>query len=49
MQMIALILVAITLVAVYSNVQRARRGQLETVTIAPALPTPTLPPATITP
>jgi hypothetical protein len=41
---ITLILVAMALLAVYSNVQRARRGQVETVTIAPpppkASPTP---------
>ncbi len=41
LQVMALILVAMTLVAVYSNVQRARRSQIETVTIAPAAPTPT--------
>ncbi|MEP6822538.1 MAG: hypothetical protein ABI946_09335 [Chthoniobacterales bacterium] len=41
LQVMALILVAMTLVAVYSNVQRVRRGQIETVTIAPAAPTAT--------
>jgi len=32
----ALILVMMALVAVYSNVQKARRDKIETVTIAPA-------------
>ncbi|MEP6810919.1 MAG: hypothetical protein ABI992_11805 [Chthoniobacterales bacterium] len=36
----ALILVAMTLVTIYSNVEHARRGQIETVTIAPAAATP---------
>lgn len=47
LQVMALILVAMTLVTVYSNVQRARRSQIETVTIAPAAPTPT--PAALAP
>lgn len=40
MQVMALILVAMTLVTLYANVQRARRSQIETVTIAPAAPSP---------
>jgi hypothetical protein len=38
-----LILLAMALLAVYSNVQKARRAQIETVTITPAasaVPTP---------
>lgn len=40
-QMMALILIGMALLAVYSNVQRARRDQIETVTIIPAPPRPT--------
>jgi len=36
LQLMALILVAMALLAVYSNVQKSRRAQIETVTIAPA-------------
>ncbi len=34
----AVILIAMALLAIYSNVQNARRDQIETVTIAPAAP-----------
>lgn len=34
------ILVALALVAVYANVQKLRRPQIETVTITPAASTP---------
>ncbi|MDQ6656159.1 MAG: hypothetical protein M3Y80_10135 [Verrucomicrobiota bacterium] len=34
--LMAIILVAMALLSVYSNVQRARRDQIETVTITPA-------------
>jgi hypothetical protein len=40
---IAVILIAMALLALYSNVQNSRRDQIEKVTIAPA------PPATATP
>jgi len=40
LQLMALILVSLSLVAIYSNVQKARRDQIETVTIAPAAPLP---------
>lgn len=41
-----LILVVMALVAVYSNVQKARRGKIETVTITPvASATPSSTPA----
>jgi len=42
LQLMALILVALAGLAVYSNVQKARLDQIETVTIAPApaLPSP---------
>lgn len=41
LQLIALILVIMALLAIYANVQRARRAQIETVTISPvASPTP---------
>ncbi len=44
LQIMALVLVAIGLVAIYANVQRARESQIETVTIAPApSQSPTLP------
>lgn len=42
----ALILVAMALSAIYANVQKARRAQLETVTITPAATTPTPSPIT---
>ncbi|MEP6699119.1 MAG: hypothetical protein ABJB09_05245 [Verrucomicrobiota bacterium] len=32
------VLVAMALLAVYANVQKARRGQIESVTIIPATP-----------
>jgi hypothetical protein len=35
---ITFILVAMALLAVFTNVQKARRGEIETVTIAPAAP-----------
>lgn len=38
LQLMALILVALAGLAVYSNVQKGRRGQIETVTIVPAAP-----------
>ena len=38
LQLMALILVALAGLAIYSNVQKARREQIETVTIAPAAP-----------
>jgi hypothetical protein len=39
------ILVALALVAVYANVQKARRDKIEKVTIVPASPTPAASPA----
>jgi hypothetical protein len=48
LQLMALILVAMAGLAIYSNVQKARRAQIETVTIAPAapvLPSPSLSPS----
>jgi len=45
----ALILVAMALLAVYSNWQKARRDQIETVVITPAppaTPTPSVTPST---
>jgi hypothetical protein len=45
LQLMALTLFAMALLAVYSNVEKARRDQIETVTITPltqkAAPTPT--------
>jgi len=38
LQLMALILVAMAGLAIYSNVQKARRAQIETVTIVPATP-----------
>ena len=38
LQLMALILVALGGLTIYSNVQKARREQIETVTIAPAPP-----------
>ena len=44
----AVILIAMALLAIYSNYQKARLSKIETVTIAPAPPrpsvTPSLPP-----
>ena len=45
----ALILVVMTLLAIYSNYQKARRDQIETVTIVPATPTAATPSATPSP
>ena len=43
---IAVILIVMALLALYANVQNARRGQIETVTIAPAAKnSPSIPPA----
>jgi hypothetical protein len=43
---VAVILIAMALLALYSNVQHARRDQIETVTIAPPpVPSPSLSPA----
>ncbi len=36
LQMMALILLALAALAIYSNVQKARRDKIETVTISPA-------------
>ncbi|MBA3387496.1 MAG: hypothetical protein H0T95_12940 [Chthoniobacterales bacterium] len=49
LQLMAIILVVMALLAVYSNVQRARRGHIETVTIAPAPPRANSPEASPTP
>jgi hypothetical protein len=38
LQLMALILVTLSALAIYSNVQKARRDQIETVTIAPVVP-----------
>lgn len=43
--LMALILVVMALLAIYSNVQKARRDQIETVTIVPAPPVSTETPA----
>ena len=45
LQWAGLILVAMALSAIFANVQNARRAQIETVTIAPAAPTPALSPS----
>ena len=40
---IAIILIALALVALYANVQKFRRDKIETVTVTPvATPTPTI-------
>lgn len=41
LQLMALIIVVMALLSLYSNVQHARREQIETVTILPAPPRPT--------
>jgi hypothetical protein len=41
----AVIVVALALVALYANVQKARRDKIEKVTIVPVSPTPTVSPA----
>ena len=38
LQIMALILAAMALLALYSNYQKARRDEIETVTITPAAP-----------
>ena len=43
--LMGLILVVMALLAIYSNVQKARRDQIETVTIIPAPPASTATPS----
>lgn len=38
--LMALVIVVMAALSIYSNVQRARRDQIETVTIVPAAPVP---------
>ncbi|MEO5721622.1 MAG: hypothetical protein ABIR71_09155 [Chthoniobacterales bacterium] len=45
LQWMGLIVVALALFAIYANVQRARRPQIETATIQSIAPTPTPAPA----
>jgi hypothetical protein len=49
LQIMALILAVMTLLAIYSNYQKARRDEIETVTITPAAPTAASPSPTASP
>ncbi|MGI9086604.1 MAG: hypothetical protein ACR2HH_02520 [Chthoniobacterales bacterium] len=48
LQLMALVLVVMALLAIYANVQKARRADIETVTIIPA-PSPVPSPAATAP
>ena len=44
-KLMAIIVIAMALLAIYANVQKARRGQIEKVTVVPATPAPSVSPS----